>query len=69
MNLIMEKCRGGLKKDPWDTALRSEEFQQRRMSAVQEVQALLIIMNLLGFSVHVKSGGESSSFGGKAAVS
>lgn len=49
MNLIMEQCRGGLKQDPWDTALRSEEFQQTRMSeAMQEVPAWLIIMSLLG---------------------
>lgn len=49
MNLIMEKRRGGLKQDLWDTAARSEEFQQTRMSeAMQEVPVWLIIMSLLG---------------------
>lgn len=47
MNLVMEKRRGGLKQDPWDTAPRSEEFQQTKMSeAMQEVPAWLIIMSL-----------------------
>ena len=45
----MEKCRGGLKQDPWDTAPRSEEFQQTGMSeAKQKMPARLIIMSLLG---------------------
>jgi len=49
MSLIMEKCRGGLKQEPWDTAPRSEEFQQTRMSeAKQKMPAWLIIMSLLG---------------------
>lgn len=45
----MEKHSGGLEQDPWDTAPRSEEFQQTGMSeAMQEVPAWLIIMSLLG---------------------
>lgn len=46
MSLIMEICRGGLKQDPWDTAPRSEKFQQTRMSeAKQKTPAQLIRMS------------------------
>lgn len=49
MSLIMELCRSGLKQDPWDTAPRSEEFQQTRMSeAKQKMPAQLIRMSLFG---------------------
>lgn len=59
MNLFMEKHRGRLKQDPWDTAPRSEEFQQTRMSeAMREVPARLLIMSLLGSCWPLKSRGK-----------